>query len=456
MKSLKVLFPIIIFSLNVIILKSQVIDTTSPVITLIGNSIVTICKGGTFEDPGVMVIDDHDSNPVINTSGTYFTDYLLYFQIGLYSIEYQAVDSAGNYSQQLTRLVYVTQMLFVMVNTKSGKDTLCRTEGLIELDGQPSGTGGVWTGPGIQGNYFNTLIGAEIESPYTINYKYTDSKGCTDNANLILMVRPEPTVMINSTSYVLCFGNPYSIKASYKNADGVLWYKDNNKADGSFIGVVSDTIVSYLPGLGDLARLHFWLNIRTTHNDNVCPTAYDSIQVNMSDLPIPDFSVAGSIPLTVQFYDNSTIGIGKIDKYYWEFGDSGTSTMHEPLYTYAGPGVYWVKLCITSDAGCDSCIKKELWINDKWGVSIPEINSTTRLIIKPIPADNQVIINFDNSNCQIESVYLFNSFGQVIRNYKTITNGQLNIKREGLASGLYFIKVYPETGKAIHGKVIFE
>lgn len=66
---------------------------------------------------------------------------------------------------------------------------------------------------------------------------------------------------------------------------------------------------------------------------------------------VPDFTAdvtIGSPPLTVQFTDTST---GDPVTWYWEFGDSATSTLRHPVMTYETPGLYTVNLTISHDDG---------------------------------------------------------------------------------------------------------
>jgi PKD repeat protein len=257
--------------------------------------------------------------------------------------------------------ITVNPLPVVLVNTMSGEKTFCRTKGMVELDGKPSGSGGVWTGDGIQGNYFNTYIGADVERSYTMNYEYTDQNGCKSDKDLTLIIRPEPEVEIDTSNDVLCFGNPYEISAAYKNANGIQWYIISSKADGNFNGSVTDTVVGYSPGSADQARLSFWMNIRTTHNDNICPAALDSLEVFMSDMPVPEFTadpMEGCTPLIVDFTDNSTIGLGNLSQFKWSFGDGAEGNVQNPTHTYNKSGTYNVTLTAISDAGCEKTITK--------------------------------------------------------------------------------------------------
>jgi PKD repeat protein len=69
-----------------------------------------------------------------------------------------------------------------------------------------------------------------------------------------------------------------------------------------------------------------------------------------ANAPVAAFTpsvTSGSIPLTVQFNNQST---GDITRYEWSFGD-GSSTERNPSYTFTQPGTYTVRLTVTGPGG---------------------------------------------------------------------------------------------------------
>ncbi|MBT4333693.1 MAG: PKD domain-containing protein, partial [Candidatus Cloacimonetes bacterium] len=67
--------------------------------------------------------------------------------------------------------------------------------------------------------------------------------------------------------------------------------------------------------------------------------------------PVAEFIADTSVgvpPLTVNFTDLSTEGIGVIDEWYWDFGDGNTSTEQDPSNEYQNYGEYTVSLTVTN------------------------------------------------------------------------------------------------------------
>ena len=72
-------------------------DTTAPVISLIGSSLITINQGATFNDPGITATDAVDGNITSNVVVTVGVDSS---RVGLQTIEYTVADKAGNLARK--------------------------------------------------------------------------------------------------------------------------------------------------------------------------------------------------------------------------------------------------------------------------------------------------------------------------------------------------------------------
>jgi len=77
--------------------------------------------------------------------------------------------------------------------------------------------------------------------------------------------------------------------------------------------------------------------------------------------PVAEFSAnvtSGTVPLTVQFTDEST---GTVSSYAWDFDNDGVvdSTDQSPSYTYASAGNYTVTLTVSNAGGSDDEVKTD-------------------------------------------------------------------------------------------------
>ncbi|MDB4395949.1 DUF5011 domain-containing protein, partial [Akkermansiaceae bacterium] len=81
----------------------NVVDTTIPVITLAGDAVVTIEAGESYDEQGVTVSDNYDTNLTVTIDSSAVNTSLL----GSYSVIYSATDGSGNVADEVTRMVTV-------------------------------------------------------------------------------------------------------------------------------------------------------------------------------------------------------------------------------------------------------------------------------------------------------------------------------------------------------------
>jgi uncharacterized protein (TIGR02145 family) len=111
--------------------------------------------------------------------------------------------------------------------------------------------------------------------------------------------------------------------------------------ESSLIGL-SESTVYYV-------RAYATNDAGTTYGDTITFKTYRQIIAEFYGTP-----TSGYLPLSVQFTDRSA---GDINSWSWDFGDGGTSSEEDPLYTYNEQGVYSVTLTVSNNIGSDSEIK---------------------------------------------------------------------------------------------------
>jgi PKD repeat protein len=117
-----------------------VVDRIAPVITLLGNSSVTICRWADYKDSGYAVHDNFYTSVKVDTEGSFIRKHGATIQ-GLYSLRYKATDGSGN--------VAYSDYRYIMV--RPADDQLCKTgikEGLTldkYINVYPNPTSGMLT-----------------------------------------------------------------------------------------------------------------------------------------------------------------------------------------------------------------------------------------------------------------------------------------------------------------------
>ncbi len=65
---------------------------------------------------------------------------------------------------------------------------------------------------------------------------------------------------------------------------------------------------------------------------------------------------------SVQFYDTTFATTGAVTSRSWNFGDGGTSTIHNPSHVYNAPGTYTVTLILSTGQACNDTVVKTVTI----------------------------------------------------------------------------------------------
>ncbi|NOX90644.1 MAG: PKD domain-containing protein, partial [Calditrichaeota bacterium] len=87
--------------------------------------------------------------------------------------------------------------------------------------------------------------------------------------------------------------------------------------------------------------------------DQIDMGAYEFFELSAAFSASP---LSGALPLKVKFTDQSK---GEIDNWYWDFGDSATSSQKNPQHTYTTPGRFTVRLIVEGIAGRDTSVKAD-------------------------------------------------------------------------------------------------
>lgn len=215
----------------------------------------------------------------------------------------------------------------------------------------------------------------------------------------------------------------------------------------------STTFPVYCAGVRkDFLRRVFILNEGETTEDlkfNFSGSIGDTMQTN----PIKTISFIDSVIVSGSYHDryilssHDTIieGIGNIND------------IIIPLYSPGGLGRF-ILLCMTIDSliyknnhynTCDTSFYGTLGISKE--------NEVFRnLKIYPNPFNQRTVIEFNNKDQKILSMTIMNISGQILRSISNINTSSVEIERQNLSSGLYFIKVFNDKEMIACGRLSVE
>lgn len=173
----------------------QIVDTTKPVIALLGeNPIILECKSN-FVDPGATATDTCDANVAVTATGTVDTDV-----IGSYTITYTATDDSGNSADPVTRIVNVVD------TTKPVVTLLGSAEVVLECKATFNDPGATATDDcsGVLDVVTAGSVNVNAPGTYTLTYTATDASGNSDSKSRVVRIvdTQKPTITLNGNSTI--------------------------------------------------------------------------------------------------------------------------------------------------------------------------------------------------------------------------------------------------------------
>lgn len=207
-----------------------------------------------------------------------------------------------------------------------------------------------------------------INSPALGNTSYavvvTDANGCSDSANTVVTVNPQPSVTINTPAPV-CDGTSVTLTAT-ASAGGSFsyqWYQAGTAISGA---VNASYTITNVPSGNTTYSVVITSANGCSASNSTTVTEYDNPSVTVNDPPtVCDGSSAtltalpsgGSSPYTYQWYQGSTIIAG------------ATSSTHTVSVITAGNSTYSV--VITDAHGCTASDSGTITMNPGLNVSVP-------------------------------------------------------------------------------------
>ena len=258
-------------------------DATPPIITLVGETEITLEVGTNYEEPGALVDDNHSDNLVATISGDDVDSNI----VGTYVITYDAVDGAGNEATQVTRSVNV-------VDTTAPVITLIGdAEVTLEAGATYTELGATFTDNYDQDGSA-TVGGDTVDTTtlgsYTITYDVSDANGnaatqVSRTVNVVDTTAPEIT-LTGDAEITLEVGSTY-------NELGAT-FTDNYDQDGNAT-VSGDSVDTSTLGT-------YMVNYNVTDSEGNVATQV-SRTVNVVDTTAPVITLTGDSEITLTVGD---------------------------------------------------------------------------------------------------------------------------------------------------------
>ena len=218
----------------------RVVDTTKPVITLIGDPVITIGVHNTYEDEGASASDNYDGNlsEKIEVKNTVDTD-----KLGEYTVTYNVSDSSGNKADTVTRTVRVIDAVKPVI-TLNGSSSVTIEVYSAYVDGGATAIDnydGIITPHIVATGTVNT----DKLGDYTISYDVTDSSGnkaATVTRTVKVVDTTKPFITLKGESEITL-----EVHSSYTDAGASA----HDNYDGDISGKIITTGTVNIDKLGD-------------------------------------------------------------------------------------------------------------------------------------------------------------------------------------------------------------
>ncbi|MDC1199904.1 DUF5011 domain-containing protein, partial [Flavobacteriaceae bacterium] len=310
-----------------------VVDTTVPVITLLGEDSVTIEVGTTYTDAGATATDiyDGDITSSIVTISTVNTAI-----VGVYSVSYNVTDANGNAAAEVTRTVTVVDTT-VPVITLLGVDPVTIEVGAVYTDA------GATALDNYDGDITSSIVEVStvdtaIAGSYTVTYDVADASG-----NTALTVTRSVNVIEDTVAPVITLlgDNPITIEVGDTYTDAGATATDNFDGDLTSSIVTISTVNTAIVGV---------YTVRYNVSDTAGNAAAEVTRtVTVVDTTVPVITLLGDNPITIEVGETYTdAGATATDTYD---GDITSSIVTVSTVNTAIVGVYSVTYNVSDTNG---------------------------------------------------------------------------------------------------------
>lgn len=190
----------------------NVVDTTVPVITLIGTSSIQVYQGQTYTDAGATAVDSYEGNI---TSDIVTTNPVNTSNLGTYTVRYNVDDASGNSATEVTRTVTVVANNAPVISITTDEfypnygDTFGNTEALAGVSATDTEDGDITADIVVTNPVDTTVTGT-----YTVRYNVTDSVGtaAVEKTASVLVIDYTPPVitLVGDSSVDVNEGSTYN------------------------------------------------------------------------------------------------------------------------------------------------------------------------------------------------------------------------------------------------------
>jgi len=192
----------------------------------------------------------------------------------------------------------------------------------------------------------------------------TDARGCSVVQSFVIKRPPALVVTLDTSSRIVC-GTKEVFQVNKVNISGGTFPYTVTWSDGTVLGN------------GESMETKKAGSYQVTVTDKLLCSVSILFNVVLPKLGDPEFDLTSFYFQTfnaytyndpITFTNQSTENFLSVE---WDFGDGTTSTLNNPVHTYAKSGSYDVTLYVTYIGGCLYSLTKTIYVGDSFELEIP-------------------------------------------------------------------------------------
>jgi len=200
---------------------------------------------------------------------------------------------------------------------------------------------------------------------YTVKLVIKNTAGADSITKVqYITVYAKPQVSFSASNYSGCVPSTITFTDLSNPVNGAITNRRWDFGDGTFSTDANPTHTYTSAG-------NFNVSLMVTNSFGCSESLTRLSFINIQEKPNANFNNGATnsctVPFRVNFTNLSDTSISLVRTntlpytYFWNFGDSSTSTLTNPTHFYTSPGVYTVTLIVTNSFGCsDTMIKTNL------------------------------------------------------------------------------------------------
>ena len=266
----------------------NVVDTTIPVITLLGVAGTSVAVGDTYTDAGATATDNYDGDitSIIVTVSTVNTAI-----VGIYTVSYNVSDASGNAALEVIRDVVVVDTTIPVI-TLLGDDPVTVEVGSTYTDAGATATD-TYDGDITSSIVTISNVDTAVVGSYTVRYNVSNSSG-----NAALEVTRTVNVVDTTVPVITLLGQTATIEAGDTYTDAGATATDNYDGDITSIIVTVSTVNTAIVGIYTVSY-----NVSDASGNAALEVIRDVVVV---DTTIPVITLLGDDPVTIEVGDTYT------------------------------------------------------------------------------------------------------------------------------------------------------